>query len=229
MKPKDFYEKMYSQHHPAPAGAASGVWRRLELGREEAAARMLDGGDRFLDVGCGEGNLVFLMAEKYKQVYGLDISEARIERARERAKNLDGERAHFQAADVSEGIPFGDGYFDAVSSIAVLEHVFDPLGLLREIRRVLRTGGHLIVVMPNVAYLPRRLSVLAGRPPKTSAAPGYMDGGTLHYFTLASLASLLKQADLVIMEKGAAGKLWFLRRWWVSLLSGSLVTKAVKS
>ncbi len=229
MKPEDFYQEMYRQHRPASAGTASRLWRRLELGREQAASRLLESGGRFLDIGCGEGSLVLLMAQQCKEAHGVDISPARIQRAGARAQKIGGGNIYFQAADVSNGLPFADGYFDAVSCIVILEHVFDPLGLLKEVRRVLKMGGQLVLVAPNIAYLPRRVGALRGKPPRTSDAAGFMDGGTLHYFTLASLTSLLKQADLVIMGKGTTGKLWFLRRWWLSLLGSSLVIKAVKS
>lgn len=61
-------------------------------------------------------------------------------------------------------LPFDDGSFDVVVCIEVLEHLFAPLDAVREMARVLRPGGLLIVTVPNVAYWRRRVDmVLLGR------------------------------------------------------------------
>ncbi len=230
MKPKDFYETMYGEQQSAVSPSSSTrTTRRFELQREDAAFRFMNGGDRFLDVGCGDGKLAFLAAQKYRQIYRIDIAAPRIQRAQEKAKELGNDKFHFQLADVNEGIPFDDGYFDVASCVATLEHIFNPIELLKELYRVLKPEGQLVLVSPNVAYLPRRISAILGKPPKTSAAASFMDGGTLHYFTLRSLTLLLKQAGFSIVKRGNAGRFWFLRNQWKSLLAASFVIKAVKT
>ncbi len=229
MKPKDFYEGMYGERPVASPGYSTHLLGRFELERQEAAFQLLDGGDRFLDIGCGEGKLAFLAKQKYRQIYSIDIVASSIRRAQEKAKKLGESKIHFQVADVNEGLSFEDAYFDAVSCVVILEHIYNPGELLKEIYRVLKTEGQLVIVVPNIAYLPRRISAILGKPPKTSAAAGYMDGGTLHYFTLSSLTLLLKQVGFSIAKNSNVGRFWFLRNYWKSLLASSLAIKAVKT
>ncbi len=229
MKPEDLYESIYAEYHPASRDYLSRLWTKLRLYREEAALALLDGGETFLDLGCGDGRLVFLATQKYKQVFGIDVSALTVRRAQERFQGIAEGRIHLQVADLSEGIPFGNASFDAVSCVAALEHIANPEELLKEIHRVLRPRGELVVVAPNVAYLPRRLSALIGRPPKTSAKKDLLDGGTLHYFTSGSLTRLLRHVGFVVIRKSNAGTLWFLRNWWKSLLASSLVIKAIRT
>jgi len=235
MRQKDFYEAMYAheaisvQHSESPmAGRFARLWKRMELDREKAAFRFLDGGEKFLDVGCGQGNLVLLARQKFNEVYGIDIATPRIHRAQEKVKGITGAKTCFLEADLSQGIPFDNDFFDAVSCVVTLEYVFNPVYLIQEFSRVLRTRGSLIVVTANVAYIINRLHALLGKPPRASSVGGFMDGGALHYFTLSSLIALIEEAGFSVVKRGNVGKLWFLRNWWLSLLGSGLIIKAVK-
>jgi len=229
MTQKDFFEKMYAHHPEAPpSGRRAHIWKRLELDREQAAFQLLDGGGRFLDVGCGEGSLVLLATQKFNEVYGIDIATPRILRAQETAEKLAKSKAHFCTADLSQGIPFDDSFFDAVSCVATLEFISNPIYLLEEFNRVLKTRGVLIIMAANIAYTIRRFRALLGKPPKTSVCSGFLDGGTLHYFTLTSLTALIKEAGFSVVKKDNTGKLWFLRRCWLALLASGIIIKAVK-
>lgn len=196
--------------------------------REQMAFQLLNVGERFLDIGCGQGNLVLQASQKFEEVYGLDSATERIRLAQETSKAKGEARIYFQAADAAKGIPFDDAYFDAVSCITTLEHIYNPVELLKEVRRVLKYRGDFLVIVPNTAYLPRRFCALFGKPPHTSSAAGLMDGGTLHYFTLGSLTLLLQQEGFKIVKTDNIGRLWFLRGWWKSMLASGLVIKAIK-
>jgi len=232
MNQKDFYKTIvttYSREsHPPPSGRLARIWKRLELGREEAVFQLLDKGERFLDVGCAEGRLVFPATQKFSEVYGIDSWAERISRNQETVKRLGKDKIYFQVADVNQGIPFDDNYFDAVTCIATLEFLLNPPRVIQEFNRLLPLGGTLIIAIANIAYIPRRLRALLGKPPQVSATPGFLDGGVLHYFTLASLVSLIEQAGFSVVKKSAIGKLWFLRGWWLSLLASGIIVKAIK-
>jgi ubiquinone/menaquinone biosynthesis C-methylase UbiE len=98
-------------------------------------------GWRVLDAGCGPGTITIGLARKVSPgpVIGIDIEESQFAKAREQAEQ-EGLNIEFQTANISH-LPFGDGYFDAVFSHAVLQHLTDPDAALTELRRVLKPGG----------------------------------------------------------------------------------------
>ena len=91
-------------------------------------------GQKVLDVGCGEGTLSILMAQKGARVTGLDISDPNIANANKRGKEL-AVPVKFLISDADQ-LPFSDNAFDTVVSSHVLEHLPDPEKGLRELHRV---------------------------------------------------------------------------------------------
>jgi SAM-dependent methyltransferase len=103
-------------------------------------------GKRVLDYGCGSGYGSARIAETAAYVTAVDVADDAIAYARERfpTGNLD-----FQTIDPTRPLPFADASFDTVLSFQVFEHVADTRRYLAEIRRVLRPGGHLVLVTPD--------------------------------------------------------------------------------
>lgn len=102
-------------------------------------------GGRVLDVGTGRGGFVEdLIAElkDYVEIIGIDIDASLEEGFAKRFANYP--RVRFQHTDALS-LPFEDGSFDTVSVAGSLHHLADPQVGLREMMRVLRRGGHLIV------------------------------------------------------------------------------------
>lgn len=102
----------------------------------------IDPFDNVLDVGCGTGPVIELLAKKYpkKHFVGLDITPAMIEVAQ--SKRLS--NADFLVGD-AENLPFGDESFDAVLCSNSFHHYPNPGAFLREAYRVLRPSGKLIL------------------------------------------------------------------------------------
>ena len=94
--------------------------------------------DRFLEIGCGEGFL--LAAVRSKDKFAVDISEEALKISRGRAT------ANFSAA-LAERLPFPPDSFDLVATVGVMEHFIDDNAAIREIRRVLKPGGHLVTLI----------------------------------------------------------------------------------
>src|SRR5215470_20538 len=100
---------------------------------------------RILDVGCGTGaNL--LMLSKYGEAEGVDISEDALAFCRERG--LDKVKL-----GAGEKLPYDDGTFDLVTALDVVEHLDDDLAGLREMHRVLRPGGRVLLFVPTFMFL----------------------------------------------------------------------------
>ncbi|HEX8205992.1 MAG TPA: methyltransferase domain-containing protein [Solirubrobacteraceae bacterium] len=122
--------------------ATRDVQRRRRLVREAIAARP---GERVLDVGCGTG---FYVAELLEDVgpdgavTGVDPSAPMLTVARERCAGAP--NVTF-AEGAATALPVEDASFDAAVSVQVLEYVEDVDAALRELRRVLRPGGRLVV------------------------------------------------------------------------------------
>jgi SAM-dependent methyltransferase len=100
-----------------------------------------------LDVGCNTGYGTLRFVPVAGRVVGVDVSPRAIEAALERAP--DG-RPEFIVTSGFD-LPFADASFDLVTSFQVLEHVPDPGAFLRELARVARPGGTVILATPNAA------------------------------------------------------------------------------
>lgn len=97
---------------------------------------------RYLDVGCGKGELLHFLQPDFKQVAGCDVSEAMLRR-------ITGIEARIQKDSLR--IPFGDAEFDLVTAVCVYHHVAPACRatLTAEIARVLRPGGTFCMIEHN--------------------------------------------------------------------------------
>lgn len=99
-------------------------------------------GRRILDVGCGSGLYAAELIQRGADVVGFDASVRLIELARQRAGSAADLRVH-DLRDPLEWLP--DGSIDEAIMALVLHHLDDPVLALREVHRVLRPGGRLVV------------------------------------------------------------------------------------
>lgn len=96
-------------------------------------------GQRVLDVGCGTGRLAAALAERGARVWGVDPSEGMLRQARGNAAG----KASFKQAP-AESLPFKDGWFER-AVLRLVVHLVDRPRAFREIRRVLRPGGRIVI------------------------------------------------------------------------------------
>jgi ubiquinone/menaquinone biosynthesis methyltransferase len=126
-------------------------WRRRAVAAI-APAR----GERVLDLCCGTGDLALALARAGARVTGADFSAPMLRRALGKAHRAGGDLS-LCAADAL-ALPFRGGSFDAAAVAFGVRNLAEPLAGLRELRRVLRPGGRLVVLefaRPRAALLRR--------------------------------------------------------------------------
>jgi SAM-dependent methyltransferase len=124
----------------------------------------LSAGAHVLEVASGSGGPALYLAERFKcHITGLDINEEGIKTANQSALDAGLTNAAFQFADVNQRLPFDDETFDAIMCIDSMNHFRDRPGVLREYRRVLRTGRRILFTDPVVITGPVSNEELAAR------------------------------------------------------------------
>jgi len=134
-----------------------------------------------LDIGCGSGEIMEALNSYGVTTKGIDFSKEAIQVCQ--SKKLSA-----QQGDLDSGIEFDDNIFDLVWAGDVLEHVFDPMFLLKEIRRVLKKDGYLFFSIPNDLHIAKRFQTLFGESYQHSA---YKKSEAYKHHTFFSL-NLLK-------------------------------------
>ena len=103
---------------------------------------------RALDVGCGAGQLLPVLADKGYNTYGIDVSSQMIDCAHQVCKR-ENIKADLQLGDC-ENLTYPDNFFDLYVAMGVIEYMDSDAPMLNEIKRVLRPGGIAIVTLRNV-------------------------------------------------------------------------------
>jgi 2-polyprenyl-3-methyl-5-hydroxy-6-metoxy-1,4-benzoquinol methylase len=155
-------------------------------------------GARVLDVGCGEGRLTAELARAGREAVGIDVAEEPLRRARALAPGLD-----VRLVPAAGAWPLEDVSFDAVWAGEVIEHVADTAGWLSEVRRVLRSGGRLLLSTPAHDRLARLALGLSAR---AFAARFDPRSDHLRFYTRRGLGELLEDFGFHEIEiRGVGG------------------------
>jgi 2-polyprenyl-3-methyl-5-hydroxy-6-metoxy-1,4-benzoquinol methylase len=158
-------------------------------------------GERVLDVGCGEGRFAHELARAGASVLGIDVAEEPLGRARRLHGDLE-----LHVVPEAGPWPLEDSSFDVVWAGEVIEHVLDTSGWLSEVRRVLRSGGRLLLSTPahgRVRLL--RLALSKG------GFARHFDPRSDHlrFYSQATLARLIEDFGFERVEvRSAAGPPW---------------------
>jgi len=117
-------------------------------------------GGRLLDLGCGDGRFLAHARERGWRVQGLDASPVAARRA------MDERGVQVQVHDLSGGaLPAEAGSLEAVTAFELIEHLGDPLQLLRGARGLLQPGGKLVVTVPRLDRRPALFHPAVDSPP----------------------------------------------------------------
>ena len=105
-------------------------------------------GEVVVDIGSGGGIDVFLSANKVKdsgKVFGIDMTDEMLEKARDNAKQSRFTNVEFKKGDIERGIPIEDRAADVVISNCVINLTLDKVAAFKEIYRILRSNGRMVI------------------------------------------------------------------------------------
>ena len=146
----NYYDQQLHREHWFHNNAAKRALRWHEV------LHMLDPSvhDRLLEIGCASGEHTLRLAGLCKEVVGVDLAAAAIERARARAIDARVSNASFVRLDASNLDRFPGACFNKVAAIDFTEHINDEVlaKVLRECRRVLRPDGRLAIFTPCASH-----------------------------------------------------------------------------
>lgn len=168
----------------ASATISGRPWQEIMKQRSAQLLKYVKKG-RILDIGCGDGLFLKYFKNCGLEVHGIDFGKTASNYARD-ILGLDVFTGSLEEAK------YQSGSFDAVSLYAVLEHLPDPLQILREINRILKPGGILFISVPNFNSLESRIFRERWVAIK---APAH-----LYHFTPATLRAFLLKAGFAIVE-----------------------------
>ncbi|HEY3087544.1 MAG TPA: methyltransferase domain-containing protein [Jatrophihabitantaceae bacterium] len=155
---------------------------------------MVGANKRVLDAGCDTGYLGEALGAFGNQTSGVEINPVTAEEARHKlARVAVGDLENTDLVEV-----FGRASFDVVVFGDVLEHLRDPLSVLRQARPLLASGGSVLISTPNIAHGDVRLALLNGQFNYTKL--GILDETHTRFFTRTSLVDFLHDAGFVLVE-----------------------------
>ncbi len=135
----DFYENFFSTEEESVSQWARLMGRVYKETKRNIEKKYPSG--RILDMGCGLGLFLRLWDPKKWKLFGIDISKRAVEYAK--SKGLNVRQGSLDATD------FSDNHFDVVTMFYVLEHLPHPLKVLKEVRRILKEDGLLVIRVPQ--------------------------------------------------------------------------------
>jgi len=102
----------------------------------------------WLDAGCAKGFLLKIASQHGWKPYGFDVSLYAVNKARKTCPD-----AHLFVLNAEDKLPFGDGFFEVITALELIEHLKTPEKFLKEAYRVLKPNGLLFITTPNIASL----------------------------------------------------------------------------
>jgi 2-polyprenyl-3-methyl-5-hydroxy-6-metoxy-1,4-benzoquinol methylase len=159
---------------------------------------------RVFDLGCGNGSTAAHLAKAY-EVVGVDASTSGIAQARQAYPGI-----RFDVASAYDDLASTYGQFDAVVSLEVVEHLYDPRLYARNMLNLVRPGGSIVVSTPYHGYLKNLALAATGKLDRHFTA--LWDGGHIKFFSIETLSQLLVESGFVDLKFEMAGRISVLAK-----------------
>ena len=153
------YDEIPPGHYFKVMQKGSAVQRFWHQEKFKEVASRIPNGSKVLDIGCGPGSFLWILAQEKPEIQGIgvDIASSQIQYAIENVgKSFPNGTVSFQMLKPgAPHLPFEDESFDAITSIEVIEHIHPHLAfnLLEEAKRVLKPNGKMVLTTPNYRSL----------------------------------------------------------------------------
>ena len=158
------------------------------------AVEMIGGNKRVLEFGCASGYVSRVLRDRGCKVVGIEIDPEFASQAKEFCEDV----IIGNAEELDLESILTERSFDVAVFGDVLEHMSDPLGMLRRVRQWLVPDGYVVASLPNIAHGAVRLALLDGRFDYTPE--GLLDETHLRFFTHDTIKDLFHQAGFVLVE-----------------------------
>lgn len=177
----------------------------FEQAREDVLALVPSSARRVLDVGCGAGGSArALRARGVETIHGVEL-------VAEAAARAEGELDLVLQGSIEERLGELEGEYDAILCLDLLEHLADPYATLRELRGLVRDGGHLIVSLPNARNI-TLIKDLLFKGTFGYTEHGHRDWTHLRWFTRKDAVAALADAGFTVVKTATPPpRPW--RRW----------------
>ena len=180
-----------------------------------ASAKRVEGEKvRILDIGCGNGSLSNLIAQRGYEVVGVEESESGVKIAQQSYPDCE-----FIAASIYD-FPYQQlqNSFDIIISTEVIEHLPYPRELAKVAKRCLKNDGTVILTTPYHGYFKNLVLAITGKLDKHFTV--LWDGGHIKFFSVKTLSTLLLEQGFADLQYKFAGRYPLL--WKSMLVSGKL-------
>lgn len=179
---------------------------------------------RILDVGCARGYLGAQFKRNENYVVGIELSISAVHEAEKVLNKV-------YVADVEKSWPeeIKKEKYDIVILSEFLEHIFDPVEVLRNAREVLSPGGEVIITTPNFMTWTNRIKFMFGN--FKYQEQGMFDFGHIRWFTYSYLKEVLSVSGFEITKENHIifpSKLTKILKPWPSLFASQFILKARK-
>lgn len=199
---KEYYEKYWTRDSDVSDHDVTTPERKHRL--LQTLNKYCKSGETVLDLGCGGGKFTAWIKEAGFEATGMDISKTAVAMAQREYPD-----GNFKTLNTDGSIPAEDQTFGAVWCSEVIEHILEVDNFLKEVKRVMKPGGILILTTPYHGFIKNLFIVLFKFDRHFK-----VNGSHIRFFSKSSLTNSFEQAGFAPLSYGGIGRIWPMYRIW---------------